>query len=223
MRRVTREGRWGKLTNDEVTRWVGSRQLTWEHMAHRKLRQKQCAHSKQKHKHMASKTNHQPCAKQEHTANENNHKPHVHTRHGHMKACSQWNTQAACHTAQDITWMHAADKNRNCEHTKRHVDRRTHGRANSSLHAHTMSQNMDHECPNPDTKPKLTTWVPGSEHQAPTWNKARRLESAWLEHTRSCTLTWKQDMTGVTKPINDTRPKWQNPDKHTHAETSTCC
>ncbi len=44
---------------------MGSRQLTWEHMAHRKLRQKPCAHTKQKQKHMASKTNHQPCAKQD--------------------------------------------------------------------------------------------------------------------------------------------------------------
>ncbi len=27
MRRVTREDRWGKLTNKQVTRWVGSRQI----------------------------------------------------------------------------------------------------------------------------------------------------------------------------------------------------
>ncbi len=49
----------------------------------------------------------------EHAANENTHKPRVHTRQDNMKAHSQWNTWA-CHTAQDITWMHAADKNTNC-------------------------------------------------------------------------------------------------------------
>ncbi len=71
---------------------------------------------------------------------------------------------------------------------------------------------MEHECPNPDTKLKLKTW----EHHAPTQNKARRRESARLEHTRSRVLTWKQDMTGVSglchKTMNNTRPKWQNPD-----------
>ncbi len=46
----------------------------------------------------------------EHAANENTHKPRVHTRHDNMKSRSQWNTQAACHTAQDMTWMHASDQ-----------------------------------------------------------------------------------------------------------------
>ncbi len=39
----------------------------------------------------------------EHVANENTYKPRVHTRHDNMKPRSQLNTQAACHTAQDIT------------------------------------------------------------------------------------------------------------------------
>ncbi len=99
-----------------------------------------------------------------------------------MNACSQWKTQAACPTAQNTT----------------HVDRRAHGRANSRPHAHTTRQNMERECPNPDTKPKLKTWVPGSQHHAPTRNKAHKRERARLEHTRSCALTWKQDMTGVS-------------------------
>ncbi len=134
MRRVSRKDRWGKLTNNQVTRWVGSRQLSWQHMAHRKLRQNPCAHTRQKHKHMC-KTGH------EHAANENTYKPRVHRIHDNMKTHSQWKTQAACHTAQDITWMHAADKNVNCMHTTWHVDRRAHGRANSRLHAHTTRQN----------------------------------------------------------------------------------
>ncbi len=100
------------------------------------------AHGTQKTKTKAMcKTGHK------HTANENTHKPRVHTRHENMKAHSQWNTQAACHTAQDTTWMHAADKNTNCVHTTRHVDRRAHGRANSRPHAYTTRQNMERECP----------------------------------------------------------------------------
>ncbi len=172
-----------------------------------------------------SKTRH------EHAANENIHKPRVHTRHDNMKARSQWNTQAACHTAQVITWMHAADKNTNCvQHHKTHMGRRARGRANSRPHTHTMRQNMEHECSNPDTKPKLKTWVPGYEHHAPTWNKARRRESAQLEHTRSRAFTWNPDMTGVSglchKTMNNTRPKWQNPDTfpyYKHIQGSNIC
>ncbi len=61
----------------------------------------------------------------------------------------------------------------------------------------TMRQ-WDTNVRTPDTKPKLKTWVPGSEHHAPTWNKARRWESAQIERAQSCTLTWKRDMTGVS-------------------------
>ncbi len=50
----------------------------------------------------------------------------------------------------------------------------------------------------PRHEPKLNKWVPGSEHHAPTRNKARRRESARLEHTHSHTLTWKQDMMVVS-------------------------
>ncbi len=59
-------------------------------------------------------------------------------------AANEINTQAA-----DITWMHAADKNTNCVHTTRHVDRGAHGRANSRPHAHITRQNIERECPNP--------------------------------------------------------------------------
>ncbi len=116
--------------------------------------------------------------------------PPLHTRHDNMKARSQWNTQVACHTAQDITWMHAADKNQNyVQHYKTHVDSRARGRAKSRPHTHTTRQNTERESPNPGTKPKLKARVPGSEHHAPTWNKALRREGARLEHTRSRVLT----------------------------------
>ncbi len=126
-----------------------------------------------------------------HAANENTHKPHVHKRHDNMKARSQWNTQAVCHTVQDITLMHAA-----VQHHKTHVDRRAHGRANSRPHTHTTrstsvrtptrNRNSRHECRDPNTT---------LQH-----NKACKPESTWLQRARSRTLTWKQDMTGVSCP-----------------------
>ncbi len=74
------------------------------------------AHGQQSKSPAMCKTGH------EHAANENTHKPRVHTRHDNMKARSQWKTRAACHTAQDITWMHAADKNTNCvQHHTQHT------------------------------------------------------------------------------------------------------
>ncbi len=136
-----------------------------------------------------------------------------------------------------ITWKHAAnEKQKLVPHSTKHnmiiqpdktgtacntthVDRKARGRANSRLHAHKTRQNMEHECPNPDTKRKLKTWVPGSKHYAPTRNKACRRDCARLEHARSRMLTWKQDMTGVSglchKTMHNTRPKWQNPDNLT--------
>ncbi len=134
-----------------------------------------------------------------------------------MKARRQWKTQAACHTAQDITWMHVADKTWTACNHKTHVDRRACGRAKSRLHTHTTRQNTERKWPNPDTKPKLKTWVPGSEHHAPIRNKARRRErahgSSTLKAARSCeNRTWRECQGSVTKPMNDTRPKWQTPD-----------
>ncbi len=102
MRRVTREDRWGKWTNKQVTRWVGSRQFDMR------------AHGTQKTKAMCSHKSPAMCKTGHEHAAEKTHKSRVHTRHDNMKARSQWNTQAACHTAQDITLMHASDKNTNC-------------------------------------------------------------------------------------------------------------
>ncbi len=57
----------------------------------------------------------------------------------------------------------------NCvQHHKTHVDRRARGRVNSRLHTPTTRPNTEHQFPNTDTKPKLKTRVPGSEHHTPT-------------------------------------------------------
>ncbi len=73
-----------------------------------------------------------------------------------------------------------------CNNTK-HVDRRARGRANSRLHAHTTRQNIEHECPNPDTKPKLMTWVLGSEHHTPTRKAHSHKNRTWWECQDSVT------------------------------------
>ncbi len=44
---------------------VNSRQIDWTAHDTQKTKTKPCAHTNQKHKHIASKTNHQPCAKQD--------------------------------------------------------------------------------------------------------------------------------------------------------------
>ncbi len=91
MRRVTREDRWSKLTNNQETRWVGSRQIDMRtHGTQITKTKAMClyktktqAHSQQNKYPAMCKTGH------EHAANENTHKPRVHSRHDNMKAHSQ--------------------------------------------------------------------------------------------------------------------------------------
>ncbi len=182
----------------------------------RKLRQKPCSHTKQKHKNMASKQTPAMCkTRHEHAANENIHKPRVHTRHDNMKARSQWNTQAACHTAQDITWIHAADKNKKCvQHHKTHMDRRARWPSElETTHSHNETEHGAwvsepwHETETQDMSARIRT---------PRSNMKQGTQTREHEHTRSRALTWNPDMTGVSglchKTMNNTRPKWQNPD-----------
>ncbi len=125
-------------------------------MAHRKLRQSHVlTQNKNTSTWPANKSPAMCKTGHNHAANEKTHKPRVHTRHDNMKARSPWKTQAACHTAQHITWMHAADKTRTACNTTKH----TWTEGYSRPHTHTTRQNTERECPNPDTKPKLKTRV----------------------------------------------------------------
>ncbi len=141
----------------------------------------------------------------EHAANEKTHKPRVHTRHDNMKACSQWNTQAACHTAQDITWMHAADRNTNCvQHNKTHVDRRARSRANSRPHTHTMTENgarvseprhenriSRYECRDPNTTLQHETRCADERVHEHNRSRVRSHENrTWREYQGSVTKPW---------------------------------
>ncbi len=162
MRRVTRESGWGKLINKQVTRWVGSRQIDMRAHGTPKTRtEAACSHKTKTQAHGQQTKSPAMCKTgHEHAANEKTHKPRVYTRHDNIKALSQWNTQAACHTAQDITWLHAADRNTNCvQHNKTHMDRRACGpskletahshndrKRSASVRTPTRNRNSRHEC-----------------------------------------------------------------------------
>ncbi len=180
-------------------------------MANGKLRQKPCAHTKQKHKHMASKTKSPPMFKpgHEHAANENTHKPRVHTRHDNIRARSQWKTQAACHTAQDITWMHEADKNTNCvqHHKTQHMwtdksaglnkleTARSHNDTwSTSVQTPSRNRNSRHECRDPNTilQDEIRHAV-----ESPVFVSCLHV-SARLRVCLSHALTWRQDVKGVS-------------------------
>ncbi len=63
--RVMRESSWGKLINNQVTRWVGSRQIDESTWHTEKLGQEAtCSHKTETQAH-GQQTNHQPCAKQD--------------------------------------------------------------------------------------------------------------------------------------------------------------
>ncbi len=149
-----------------------------------------CSHKK--HKHMASKqiTSHVQNRTYEHAANEKTHKPRSHK-----------------------TWQHESTQpmnNMNCvQHNETHVDRRACGRANSRPHTPTKRQNMECECPNPDTNrnsrhecrdPNTTL-----QHET-TWlsqvnSNERAYGSSTLEATRSHeNRTWREYQGSVTKP-----------------------
>ncbi len=165
-----------------------------------KLRQKPCAHTKNTSTWPANKSPAMCKTGHEHAANEKTYKPC-----SHKTWRSQWNTQAACHIAQDITWMHAADKNTNCvQHNKTHVDRRACGQKNSRPHTPTKRQNMERECPNPDTNrnSRHECRDPNTMLQHETrYANERAHGSSTLEAARSHeNRTWREYQGSVTKP-----------------------
>ncbi len=60
-----RESSWGKLINNQVTRWVGSRQIDMSAGGTQKTRtEDRCSHKTEPQAH-GQQTNQQPCAKQD--------------------------------------------------------------------------------------------------------------------------------------------------------------
>ncbi len=120
---------------------------------------------------------------------------------------------------QDMTtWKHAADRNTNCvQHNKTHVDKSARCRANSRPRTHndrkwsasvrtpSRDRNSRHECRDPNTT---------LQHETRHADERAR-DSSTLEAARSHE---NADIMGVSglchKTMNNTRPKWQNPDSY---------
>ncbi len=144
----------------------------------------------------------------EHAANENTHKPRVHTRHDNMKARSQWKTRAACHTAQDITWMHAADKNTNCVQNHTHTQHTwTRERAAERTRAARSHNETEHGAR--VSEPRLKTWDSRHECRDPNTTLQHKTRHADERARSSSTLeaahshknrTWRECQGSVTKP-----------------------
>ncbi len=96
-------------------------------MAHRTKQDKPCAHTKQKHKHMASKTKSLAMCKtgHGHAANDNTHKPRVHTKHDKQEKAHSRKTSCVQHNK--IMKKHAAEPETHAEQNTTPVDRGAQG------------------------------------------------------------------------------------------------
>ncbi len=106
-----------------------------------------------------------------------------------MKARSQWKTQAAYHTAEDITWMHAADKNTIvCNNTKHNKREQKSARPSKLKTAHSHN------------KTEHRARVSEPHHETETQDMSAGIQTPRSKHETRHTderHTWKQDMTGV--------------------------
>ncbi len=137
---------------------------------------------------MASKTNPQPCAKQDMNTQ-------LMRIHDIMKARSQWNTQSVCHTAQDITWMHAADKNTNCMQQLSELE---------TAHSHNETEHR--------------AWVSEPWHESETQDKSAGNPNTTLQHeTRHADERAHSSSTLKAAHLHKNRTEIE-----THIETGLC-
>ncbi len=112
--------------------------------------------------------------------------------------------------------MHAADRNTNCvQHNKTHVDKSARCRANSRPRTHNDRKwSASVRTPSRDRNSRHEYRDPNTTLQHETRHAGERVrDSSTLEAAR---LHENADMMGVSglchKTMNNTRPKWQNPD-----------
>ncbi len=181
-----REDRWDKLTNNQVTRWVGSRQLTWEHMAHRKLKQSHVLTQKKIQAH-----------------GQQNKSPAKDTNTQLMRIWILFKQNMT-------TWKHAANE----IHKLRATQHKTHGQESarpSKLETTRSHNKTEHgvRVSKPRHEPKLKIWVLGSEHHAPTRNKQMR-ECRARAHSKPCTRI----KTGHDRSVRAlSQNPWMTPDR----------
>ncbi len=171
--RVTSWHRLDKLTNNQETRGVGSRQLTWEHTAHRNYDKSHVLTQNKNTSTWPAKQNHSPCAKRDmNTQLIRRLINHVFTQNmTNVKAHSQWKTQAACHTEKDQ--IRESKMNAHGQRSARPERIR-----DPTLPQQDQTWSVSVRTP---TRNQNWAWnktrVSGSEHHAPTWTRARRQES----------------------------------------------
>ncbi len=113
--------------------------------------------------------------------------------------------------------MHAADRNTNCvQHNKTHVDKSARCRANSRPRTHTMTENgarvsePRHVTETKDMSAGIQTPRSNMKQGTQTRERATRAHSKPRAHMK--TRTWWEYQGLCHKTMNNTRPKWQNPD-----------
>ncbi len=165
---------------------------------------------------MASKANHQPCAKQD--------------------TNTQLMRKLISHVfTQDMTtWKHAANEYTSCvPHSTRqhectqqiktrtacHNTKRmwTEERAAERVAERTWDRTLTQRDRTWSASVQTPTWTETQDMSAgirtPRYNTKQVTQTRALEATHSHkNRTWRECQGSVTKPMNDTRPKWQNPD-----------
>ncbi len=144
--RVMRESSWGKLINNQVTRWVGSRQIDMSARGTQKTRtEATCSHKTETQAH-GQQTNHQPCAKQDMNTQQHNKtrvdksarcransRPRTHTMTENGARVSEPRHRNSRHECRD--------PNTTLQHETRHADERA--RDSSTLEAARSHENAD--------------------------------------------------------------------------------
>ncbi len=187
--RVMRESSWGKLINNQVTRWVGSRQIDTRARGTQKTRtEATCSHKTETQAH-GQQTNHQPCAKQD------------------MNTQLMRKLISHVFTQDMTTWKHAANEYTSCVphstrynkctqpietrtacNTTKHVDKSARCRANSRPRTHSDRKwSASVRTPSRDRNSRQSAGI-----QTPRSNMKQGTQ------TRECVSHENADMMGVS-------------------------
>ncbi len=206
--RVMRESSWGKLINNQVTRWVGSRQIDTRARGTQKTRtEATCSHKTETQAH-GQQTNHQPCAKQD------------------MNTQLMRKLISHVFTQDMTTWKHAANEYTSCvPHSTRYnkctqpIETRT--ACNTTKHTWTRVRGAERTRDRAHTVTENGARVSEPRHVTETQDMSAGIQTPRSNmkqgtQTRECVSHENADMMGVSglchKTMNNTRPKWQNPD-----------
>ncbi len=177
--RVMRESSWGKLINNQVTRWVGSRQIDMRARGTQKTRtEATCSHKTETQAH-GQQTNHQPCAKQD---------MNTQLMRKLISQCSH------------KTWQHESTQpieTRTACNTTKHTWTRVCGAERTRDRAHTMTENGARV-----SEPRHVTETQDMSAGIQTPRSNMKQGTQTREHTRSRALTWKRGHDGSIRALS---------------------